>query len=427
MLQVSRALLLCLALPLSAHADVTEWQDQGSAHPGSLGTPLLVGSGNLAPAGSFQLTLTGVQPNSAAILVVGLSDLSVPFLGGILVPNPDVVLGPLGTGAAGSIDFQANLTPDYPAGTDLWFQFWTGDAGAVGGASGSNALRGTESTAPLAGTFPNAWISGGPDCGSEPPVQVHHYEPDFVILRQSLCTNFEAPFIYLIFGDDRVLMLDTGAGPIGPTLRQTVFNIIVQWLQQNGKNSTDLVVVHSHGHGDHKAGDNDLATLPNTTVVGANVTAVRQFFGITNWPTEIVSYDLGNRVLDIIPIPGHESSHIAIYDRRTATLLTGDSLYPGRLYVFGAQSQNLWPVYQASIQRLVDFVATRDLCWVLGTHIEMSATPGVDFNLGATHHPSERVLQLERRHLIELNDAITAMGANPVVEVHPDFIITPIN
>jgi glyoxylase-like metal-dependent hydrolase (beta-lactamase superfamily II) len=38
-----------------------------------------------------------------------------------------------------------------------------------------------------------------------------------------------------------------------------------------------------------------------------------RFFGFHNWPTEIVPYDLGDRVLDVIPIPGHEPSSIAIY------------------------------------------------------------------------------------------------------------------
>jgi glyoxylase-like metal-dependent hydrolase (beta-lactamase superfamily II) len=31
--------------------------------------------------------------------------------------------------------------------------------------------------------------------------------------------------------------------------------------------------------------------------------------------------------------PGHHVASIALYDRRTGNLLTGDSLYAGRLYV----------------------------------------------------------------------------------------------
>ena len=63
----------------------------------------------------------------------------------------------------------------------------------------------------------------------------------------------------------------------------------------------------------------------------------------------VPQYDLGDRVLDIIPIPGHQPAGIAIYDRRTAILLTGDTFYPGRLYVRDQAA------YVRSIKRLVDF------------------------------------------------------------------------
>ena len=63
-------------------------------------------------------------------------------------------------------------------------------------------------------------------------------------------------------------------------------------------------------------------------MVGLSSTAVASFFGISAWPTEIVEYDLGGRIIDVIPIPGHQSAHIALYDRQTGLLLTGDTLYP---------------------------------------------------------------------------------------------------
>ena len=63
---------------------------------------------------------------------------------------------------------------------------------------------------------------------------------------------------------------------------------------------------------------------------------------------------------------------------------------------------------------------------MLGTHIEMSNTPGDDFPLGSTSHPDEHPLQLTRAHLLELEAAIRAMGDSPVYEVHDDFIIFPL-
>lgn len=272
------------------------------------------------------------------------------------------------------------------------------------------------------GTFPAAWISGGAACGTEPTLQVHAYNPDFYILRQSLCTNYEAPFLMLIFGSQKAILFDSGAGNV--QVGRAVRGIVATWVAAHGGTPIQLVVAHLHSHGDHIAGDSQFQGQPNTTVVGASLSAVQAFYGFTQWPTQAVTYDLGGRVLDVIAIPGHQAAHIAVYDRATGILLTGDSLYPGRLYVFGATSQGNWAVYKASMQRLVDFTATHATRWILGTHIEMTTTSGVEIPIGATSHPNEHVLQLSRSHLLELNSALQALPT-PAYQVHPDFIIYP--
>jgi hydroxyacylglutathione hydrolase len=65
------------------------------------------------------------------------------------------------------------------------------------------------------------------------------------------------------------------------------------------------------------------------------------------------------------------------------------------------------------------------VCAVLGTHIEMTDQPGVDFDFGADEHPGERELWLGLEHLVELRDAVVAMDT-PMIEVHDDFIIYPL-
>jgi len=274
------------------------------------------------------------------------------------------------------------------------------------------------------GTFPDLWI-GGDDCENEPAIQVHAYNRDFFILRQSLCTSFEAPFIYLIFGNQKVLLVDTGAGKI--EIQKAVVSVIDEWRASSGRSSIELVVVHSHGHTDHTAGDAQFAGQPNTTLVPASVPDLQRFFGIAQWPTDIVSYDLGGRILDIIPIPGHHDSHIALYDRRTQLLLTGDTLYPGRLYVIGAASKGQWPIYQASIKRLVDFSASHPVTYILGTHIEMSNEPGGQQMLGTRHHPNEHPLQLRLEHLKELHQSLIEMRGTPQIQIHDHFVIIPMN
>lgn len=269
------------------------------------------------------------------------------------------------------------------------------------------------------GVFPASWISGGPACATEPEIQVHRYDDDTFILRQSLCTSFEAPFLYLMFGDDSVVLEDTGDG--GIPLVSTVDSIIDQVLAERGQASIELIVVSSHAHGDHVRGNAAVAARANTTVVGAGLTAVTSYFGITSWPTETAELDLGGRVIDVLPIPGHENSHIALYDRNTGLLLTGDTVYPGRLYIGDFAD------YQASIDRLEAFSVDNPVCAVLGTHIEMTSSPGQDFAFGATHHPNEHELQLPVGVLTELAAGLAGMMEDPQQEAHDDFIIFPLN
>ena len=54
------------------------------------------------------------------------------------------------------------------------------------------------------------WIDG--TAAVEPEMQVQAVDADTFVIRQSVRTNFEAPFLYLLFGTQRVILLDTGAG-----------------------------------------------------------------------------------------------------------------------------------------------------------------------------------------------------------------------
>jgi glyoxylase-like metal-dependent hydrolase (beta-lactamase superfamily II) len=251
----------------------------------------------------------------------------------------------------------------------------------------------------------------------EPAISAWRLGPNTYVLRQSLCTSFEGPFMYMLFGDDYVLLEDTGDG--GIPITTAVSDIIDEWLAERGQESIELIVANSHAHGDHVQGNAALSTLPYATLVGTSISDVSSFFAISDWPNDVGSVDLGGRVLDIIPIPGHQAAHIAIYDPEEQLILTGDTLYPGRLYISD------FAAYQASIDRLVDYLSTRDVCWVMGTHVEMTQTAGVDFQFGADQHPDEHPLQLTLDHLLELQSGVSAMNT-PSYEVHDDFIIYPL-
>ncbi len=280
----------------------------------------------------------------------------------------------------------------------------TGDASGQG--DGGGGL--------VPGTLAVSWMHGSQSCAqnTDPELQVHAYNATTHILRQNKCDTFEAPFIYVLAGSQKALVLDTGATNT-TTLRDTVRSLVGA--------SKELIVAHSHAHGDHVASDVRFSGQPLTTVIGTNRAAVETAFAIAPWPTDEGTLDLGGRVLDVLAIPGHEGTHIAIYDRETGLLLTGDSLYPGLLFV------NNWSDYRASMHRLAQFVATRPIAHVLGAHIEMTATPRQVYPYGTTYQPNEHVLQLAARHVTELDAALTALGATPPAQpvAYDDFVIDP--
>jgi hydroxyacylglutathione hydrolase len=253
-------------------------------------------------------------------------------------------------------------------------------------------------------SFPATWDDGTAPTG--PDHQVHWYDDRTAIIRQALRTNFEGPFVYLLLGSERALLLDTGTGHAD--LRAVVDELLA------GR-EVELIVAHTHGHGDHIGGDSQF-----DSVIGTSATEVADYFRLANWPAELGEFDLGDRVLDLIPIPGHQGSDLAFYDRTTQLLLTGDSLYPGRLYVPD------WTAYRASIARLAGFVAAGNpVSWVLGAHIELTSRPGVDFEMGADRHPDEHKLQLAPAVLSELADALAEAGPEPVRIVRDHFIVFP--
>jgi glyoxylase-like metal-dependent hydrolase (beta-lactamase superfamily II) len=273
--------------------------------------------------------------------------------------------------------------------------------------------------APLPALFQERWIDG--TLPQEPVTQVQALDADTFVIRQSVQTNFEAPFLYLVFGHDKVLLLDTGAE--GGQIRPTVDRLIAGWLAAHQRSNIPLVVAHSHSHGDHVAGDAAFRERPDTTVVGLTPADVAGFFGVTNWPNEIARFDLGGRALSIIPTPGHQAAAIMVYDPRLKILLSGDTIYPGRLYI----PVNFMGDNRASIDRVAAFAAKHPIRAALGAHIEMTRTPGRDYPHEAATHPDEHPLELPAATIAELQKGLKAPLDRPdLPQVHDHFIIVPV-
>jgi hydroxyacylglutathione hydrolase len=272
--------------------------------------------------------------------------------------------------------------------------------------------------APVGGDLDVRWIHGSPSRRNptDPALQVHRYDEHTYVLRQSKDVTFEAPFLFLLFGNDRVLQLDTGATK-DDTVRSTVDTLIDDWLVRHPHSEYGLIVAHSHGHGDHVAGDERFAGRRHTTVVARDVEAVRAFFGFADWPAEVVRFDLGGRVLEVTGIPGHHPASLAVYDPWTGWLLSGDTVYPGRLYVRD------YPAFIDSLDRLVQLAENRPVTGVLGCHVEMTRKPGRDYFPGCRYQPEEPALQMTPQQLRHVRDAAVAVASKRGVHRFDDFII----
>jgi hydroxyacylglutathione hydrolase len=251
------------------------------------------------------------------------------------------------------------------------------------------------------GTMDVRWNEGSEDCAKnpQPPIQVHRYNAQTFILRESLCATYEAPFIYLLIGKTKALLIDTGAvadAKIMP-LAQTVISLL-----SNGGSRLPLMVVHTHGHLDHRSGDDQFRALPDVEVVPTDLESVKSRLRIADWPDGIGQIDLDDRVIDVIPTPGHYPSHVAYYDRQTGLLFSGDFLLPGRLLIEDTDAD------LASARRVAKFVEHRPITYVLGAHIELDESGKTFF--GTRYHPNERPLQLTKQEVLALPGIVSGFN-----------------
>ena len=272
------------------------------------------------------------------------------------------------------------------------------------------------------------WIHGAPDCerSNDPPIQVVAYDDDTFVLRQSKCVNFEAPFLYVLFGNETVLLHDSGATeePDPFPIRRTVDELIASRFHARGGEQPRFILSHSHSHRDHIAGDAQFADLPEGSVVPIGAEGVAAFFGIADWPAGRAVLDLGERPIDVLPAPGHLADHVVLFDRTRGLLLTGDALLPGLLTVRD------WGAYRETIRRIAHFcrdsaAVGHAVRHVLGAHVEMSHRPGELYELGTSYQPDELPLPLKVEDLFALEAALDAAGDEPRTIPGDRFIVQP--
>jgi len=200
----------------------------------------------------------------------------------------------------------------------------------------------------------------------------------------------EETIAYLILGQRRAVLLDTGMG-MGD-------------IRSITRKLTDLhiTVLNSHTHDDHVGGNWQFDDVENmdTPFTRANAKGSREdaqaeiapgqicgalpigfdpqkyvtrAWKITAFIRDGSRIDLGGRTLTVLATPGHTPDSISLWDETAGLLFTGDTYYPGPIWLFRPETD--LEAYDASIRRLA--ALTPRLKIILGAHNFPIAEPSV--------------------------------------------------
>jgi len=117
-----------------------QFTDLGNGLAGTNGVPTLEGLGPLTAGSAVSLTLDDAVASATWWLIIGFSQFDAPFKGGVLVPAPNLLLGPLPT-LGGSLPLLDTWPPGLPPGLALYFQGWISDAAGPKGFAATNGLK----------------------------------------------------------------------------------------------------------------------------------------------------------------------------------------------------------------------------------------------------------------------------------------------
>ena len=263
------------------------------------------------------------------------------------------------------------------------------------------------------------WIHGSMSAkaNTDVRIQVHRYNEHTYILRQNPAVHWEAPFMYLLMGEKRAVLLDTGATAEAEyfPLRYVIDQVLTRWQQANEIEDLELIVMPMGAAASQTAGQAQFADRPNTQVISADEASRKAVLG-ANWPAT-GSLDLGGRVLEVIPTPGIDTKALTVHDPWAKILFTGNTFYPGRLVIRDFKA------YLESMQRLVDLSVDNEILHIWGGRIEMAAEPGLDYMLRSNYRPNERRLQLTKDELVDASNIVRLINGNKGIHIHDDFIV----
>ena len=223
---------------------------------------------------------------------------------------------------------------------------------------------------------------------SDPWFEVYRLAPSVFAIYEP--HQSEETISYLIVGDDRAMLFDTGMGI--SDIRKVTAELT----------PLPIVVLNSHTHDDHVGNNWQFETIygMDTDFTRENARGSRedaqaevvpdQICGhlperfdpktYATRPWKITSFthdgdriDLGGRSLKIIATPGHTPDSISVFDSVNGLLFTGDTYYPGTIWLYRPETD--LAAYGTSIRRLAALAPRVKM--VLGAHNFPVAPPSV--------------------------------------------------
>lgn len=206
--------------------------------------------------------------------------------------------------------------------------------------------------------------------------EVYQITPSIVAIYEP--GQFEEVISYLIIGQEKALLWDTGTG-IGD-----IKNVV------NQLTDLDIIVLNSHTHYDHVGGNHQFTNIYNIATdftkknsKGKPHNVAKEFIGgdwiwkptpasfhkdtyeskpfsTTHWVKHGDQIDLGGIELTVLHTPGHTPDAICLFDADNRLLFSGDTFYPAPLYAhFGESSVETYlesAKFLATYQDSVDYL-----------------------------------------------------------------------
>ena len=180
--------------------------------------------------------------------------------------------------------------------------------------------------------------------------------------------QFEEVISYLILGEKRAVLFDTGLG-VGKisevitrltSLPVTVMNSHTHFDHVGGNAefrevwNRDLAFTHANARGQSNAYSQD-ALAPERLCGDLPAGVNPKSYSIRPWKSTHAVHDgeqldLGGRVVEVLFTPGHTPDSLSLLDRKNGLLFTGDTFYPGPIYLFVPETD--FAGYTRSIARL---------------------------------------------------------------------------